>query len=155
MPEICRIPRLPALRTKSRTKNFRNSQNSSHCVFHSIPADDLKYSLTFIHQFPWGLLALHSCFRRTLVHRGSVDYGPNPHEVIECIRRRRRLDALESVVYSSDEHIAEYAVGLLKPAAVFEQNLLTLLTVADLIRLPMTGSHHVIPVTLEGDWNDK
>ena len=62
------------------------------------------------------------------------------------------MDALESVVYSSDEHIAEYAVGLLN---VFEQNLLTLLTVADLIRLPMTGSHHVIPVTLEGDWNDK
>jgi hypothetical protein len=36
---------------KSRTKIFRNSQNSEQVLFRSIPADVLKYSLILIHQF--------------------------------------------------------------------------------------------------------
>lgn len=37
---------------KSRTKNFRKSQNSGSCIFRSVLADGLKYSLFFIHQTP-------------------------------------------------------------------------------------------------------
>lgn len=35
---------------KSRTKNFRNSQNCGRCIFRPVLADGLKYSLFFIHQ---------------------------------------------------------------------------------------------------------
>ena len=50
MPENCRIPRLPDLRT-IRAQRISETPRTQQLLLPIHSADDLKYSLTFIHQF--------------------------------------------------------------------------------------------------------